>query len=179
MLQAFVPVFDEKRSHFFLFVLQLKRQVVEIWDSLAASCQSDWVDRRLHNLVNGCIRYELWQIQDRGKKRRLADFFHLTWKVEMKKMNYFCFGPYNGSWKKIITNAKNCGNSMDLQKTLLLQLTVLNILAFVNWYYVFFTLMKLLVLVACKCNTHVKHGEMKTDGAKCARGSFLVSYYQN
>jgi hypothetical protein len=32
--------------------------------------------------------------------------------------------------------------------------------------------MKLLVLVACKCNTHVKHGEMKTDGAKCAWGSF-------
>jgi hypothetical protein len=28
--------------------------------------------------------------------------------------------------------------------------------------------MKLLVLVACKWNTHVKHGEMKTDGAKCA-----------
>jgi hypothetical protein len=39
--------------------------------------------------------------------------------------------------------------------------------------------MKLLVLVACKCNTHGKHGEMKTDGAKRARGSFLVNYYQN
>ncbi|KAL3567406.1 hypothetical protein D5086_030057 [Populus alba] len=48
--KAFVPVFDKDRSHFFLFVLQLKTQVVEIWDSLAASCQSDWVDRRLHNL---------------------------------------------------------------------------------------------------------------------------------
>ncbi|KAL3567407.1 hypothetical protein D5086_030058 [Populus alba] len=57
--KAFVPVFDKDRSHFFLFVLQLKTQVVEIWDSLAASCQSDWVDRRLHNLVNGCILYEL------------------------------------------------------------------------------------------------------------------------
>ncbi|XP_034925356.1 putative ubiquitin-like-specific protease 1B [Populus alba] len=49
--KAFVPVFDKDRSHFFLFVLQLKTQVVEIWDSLAASCQSDWVDRRLHNLL--------------------------------------------------------------------------------------------------------------------------------
>ncbi|KAL3567392.1 hypothetical protein D5086_030043 [Populus alba] len=48
--KAFVPVFDNERRHFFLFVLQLKKQVVEIWDSLAASCQSDWVDRRLHNL---------------------------------------------------------------------------------------------------------------------------------
>ncbi|KAJ6865985.1 hypothetical protein NC652_037497 [Populus alba x Populus x berolinensis] len=57
--KAFVPVFDNERRHFFLFVLQLKRQVVEIWDSLAASRQSDWVDRRLHNLVNGCILYEL------------------------------------------------------------------------------------------------------------------------
>jgi hypothetical protein len=34
--------------------------------------------------------------------------------------------------RKFITNAKNSGNSMDLQKTLLLQLTVLNILGFVN-----------------------------------------------
>nr|TKR66335.1 hypothetical protein D5086_0000312480 [Populus alba] len=49
--KAFVPVFDEERSHFFLFVLQLKKQVVEIWDSLAASCQSGWVDRRLRNLL--------------------------------------------------------------------------------------------------------------------------------
>ncbi|KAG6742429.1 hypothetical protein POTOM_053300 [Populus tomentosa] len=49
--KAFVPVFDNERRHFFLFVLQLKKQVVEIWDSLAASCQSDWVDRRLHNLL--------------------------------------------------------------------------------------------------------------------------------
>ncbi|XP_034887223.1 uncharacterized protein [Populus alba] len=49
--KAFVPVFDNERRHFFLFVLQLKRQVVEIWDSLAASCQSDWVDKRLHNLL--------------------------------------------------------------------------------------------------------------------------------
>ncbi|KAL3567396.1 hypothetical protein D5086_030047, partial [Populus alba] len=49
--KAFVPVFDNERRHFFLFVLQLKRQVVEIWDSLAASRQSDWVDRRLHNLL--------------------------------------------------------------------------------------------------------------------------------
>ncbi|KAJ6859919.1 hypothetical protein NC651_036289 [Populus alba x Populus x berolinensis] len=49
--KAFVPVFDEERSHFFLFVLQLKKQVVEIWDSLAASCQSDWVDRRLRHLL--------------------------------------------------------------------------------------------------------------------------------
>jgi Ulp1 family protease len=54
-LQAFVPVFDKERSHFFLFVLQLKKQVVEIWDSIAASSQSDWADRRLHELVNGCI----------------------------------------------------------------------------------------------------------------------------
>ncbi|KAJ6865952.1 hypothetical protein NC652_037469 [Populus alba x Populus x berolinensis] len=50
--KAFVPVFDNERRHFFLFVLQLKRQVVEIWDSLAASCQSDWVDKRLHNLFD-------------------------------------------------------------------------------------------------------------------------------
>ncbi|XP_011043587.1 PREDICTED: uncharacterized protein LOC105139005 isoform X4 [Populus euphratica] len=49
--KAFVPVFDNERRHFFLFVLQLKKQVVEIWDSLAASCQSDWVDGRLHNLL--------------------------------------------------------------------------------------------------------------------------------
>eukprot|EP00258_Populus_trichocarpa_P015711 XP_006372791.2 zinc finger BED domain-containing protein DAYSLEEPER isoform X1 [Populus trichocarpa] len=49
--KAFVPVFDKERSHFFLFVLQLKRQVVEIWDSIAASSQSDWVDRRLRNLL--------------------------------------------------------------------------------------------------------------------------------
>jgi hypothetical protein len=59
-LQAFVPpVFDKERSHFFLFAPQLKKQVVEIWNSIAASSQSDWVDRRLHDLVNGCIRYEL------------------------------------------------------------------------------------------------------------------------
>ncbi|KAJ6859936.1 hypothetical protein NC651_036302 [Populus alba x Populus x berolinensis] len=49
--KAFVPVFDNERRHFFLFVLQLKRQVVEIWDSLAASQQSAWVDKRLHNLL--------------------------------------------------------------------------------------------------------------------------------
>ncbi|KAJ6865961.1 hypothetical protein NC652_037477 [Populus alba x Populus x berolinensis] len=49
--KAFVPVYDNERRHFFLFVLQLKRQVVEIWDSLAASQQSDWVDNRLHNLL--------------------------------------------------------------------------------------------------------------------------------
>lgn len=50
--KVFVPVFDKERSHFFLFVLQLKRQVVEIWDSIAASSQSDWVDRRLNLLVS-------------------------------------------------------------------------------------------------------------------------------
>ncbi|KAH8484560.1 hypothetical protein H0E87_028868, partial [Populus deltoides] len=49
--EAFVPVFDKERSHFFLFVLQLKKQVVEIWDSIAASSQSDWADRRLHELL--------------------------------------------------------------------------------------------------------------------------------
>uniref|UniRef100_A0A6N2LE74 Ubiquitin-like protease family profile domain-containing protein n=1 Tax=Salix viminalis TaxID=40686 RepID=A0A6N2LE74_SALVM len=48
---VFVPVFDEERNHFFLYVLQLKTQVVEIWDSFAASSQSDWGDRRLHNLL--------------------------------------------------------------------------------------------------------------------------------
>ncbi|KAB5515705.1 hypothetical protein DKX38_026353 [Salix brachista] len=49
--KVFVPVFDEERNHFFLYVLQLKTQVVEIWDSFAASSQSDWGDRRLHNLL--------------------------------------------------------------------------------------------------------------------------------
>ncbi|KAH8484539.1 hypothetical protein H0E87_028850 [Populus deltoides] len=48
--KMYVPVFDEERRHFYLFVLHMKKQVVEIWDSLAKSSGSS-VDKRLPNMV--------------------------------------------------------------------------------------------------------------------------------
>ncbi|KAL3567409.1 hypothetical protein D5086_030060 [Populus alba] len=47
----YVPVFDKERRHFYLFVLHMKKQVVEIWDSLAKSSGSS-VDKRLPNMVS-------------------------------------------------------------------------------------------------------------------------------
>ncbi|KAG6742431.1 hypothetical protein POTOM_053302 [Populus tomentosa] len=49
--KMYVPVFDKERRHFYLFVLHMKKQVVEIWDSLAKSSGSS-VDKRLPNMVS-------------------------------------------------------------------------------------------------------------------------------
>ncbi|KAJ6865955.1 hypothetical protein NC652_037472 [Populus alba x Populus x berolinensis] len=49
--KMYVPVFDKERRHFYLFVLHMKKQVVEIWDSLAKSSGSS-VDKRLPNIVS-------------------------------------------------------------------------------------------------------------------------------
>ncbi|KAJ6859929.1 hypothetical protein NC651_036298 [Populus alba x Populus x berolinensis] len=48
--KMYVPVFDKERRHFYLFVLHMKKQVVEIWDSLAKSSGSS-VDKRLPNIL--------------------------------------------------------------------------------------------------------------------------------
>ncbi|KAJ6865981.1 hypothetical protein NC652_037494 [Populus alba x Populus x berolinensis] len=48
--KMYVPVFDKERRHFYLFVLHMKKQVVEIWDSLAKSSGSS-VDKRLPNML--------------------------------------------------------------------------------------------------------------------------------
>ncbi|KAH8484545.1 hypothetical protein H0E87_028854 [Populus deltoides] len=48
--KMYVPVFDKERRHFYLFVLHIKKQVVEIWDSLAKSSGSS-VDKRLPNML--------------------------------------------------------------------------------------------------------------------------------
>ncbi|KAF9663186.1 hypothetical protein SADUNF_Sadunf17G0012100 [Salix dunnii] len=48
--KMYVPVFDKERSHFYLYVLHIKKQVVEIWDSLAKSSGSS-VDNRLPSML--------------------------------------------------------------------------------------------------------------------------------
>ncbi|KAB5515707.1 hypothetical protein DKX38_026355 [Salix brachista] len=48
--KIYVPVFDKERSHFYLYVLHIQKQVVEIWDSLAKSSGSS-VDNRLPNML--------------------------------------------------------------------------------------------------------------------------------
>ncbi|KAJ6859937.1 hypothetical protein NC651_036303 [Populus alba x Populus x berolinensis] len=48
--KMYVPVFDKERRHFYLFVLHMKNQVVEIWDSLAKSSGSS-VDKRMPNML--------------------------------------------------------------------------------------------------------------------------------
>nr|XP_034887266.1 zinc finger BED domain-containing protein RICESLEEPER 1-like [Populus alba] len=48
--KMYVPVFDKERRHFYLFVLHIKKQVVEIWDSLAKSSGSS-VNKRLPNIL--------------------------------------------------------------------------------------------------------------------------------
>ncbi|KAL9380364.1 hypothetical protein Peur_026021 [Populus x canadensis] len=47
--KMYVPVFDKERRHFYLFVLHMKKQFVQIWDSLAKSSGSS--DKRLPNML--------------------------------------------------------------------------------------------------------------------------------